>query len=78
MGACPCPRCLVKKDEIQNLGMVKDSEKRVKTARKDTAGWRTKVQRARRLLLRGYVVNSQRVDDILGAQSYVPTEVRLV
>lgn len=42
----------------------------------DDTARRLKVQEARNIIYnKGYVVNSSKVDDLLKAESYVPTEV---
>src|ERR1700693_4287717 len=75
MGNCPCLQCLIKKDAICNLGTREDREFRRKSTRKDNKAWRSKVQQARNYVLKGYVVNSAKVNALLAAESYVPNEV---
>lgn len=76
MGGCPCPRCLIPKHLIPGLGTESDVKWRTESTRKDDAPRREKVEAARELIYnRGYVVNSSRVDELLKAESYVPTEV---
>ncbi|KZP03709.1 hypothetical protein FIBSPDRAFT_672759, partial [Athelia psychrophila] len=75
MGGCPCPRCLIPKHLIPGLGTESDVKWRTESTRKDDAPRREKVEAARELIYnRGYVVNSSRVDELLKAESYVPTE----
>ncbi|TFY53731.1 hypothetical protein EVG20_g9986 [Dentipellis fragilis] len=74
MGGCPCPRCLVKKECLGNLGTSKDIE-RIALTRKDDQAFRCKVSDARKLIYKdGYVVNSDAVDKLLKPESLVPTE----
>ncbi|KAF7971982.1 hypothetical protein HWV62_19325 [Athelia sp. TMB] len=75
MGGCPCQRCIIPKDQIPGLGTESDVEWRTQYARTDDAARRLKVQQARTLIYNeGYVVNSSKVDELLKAESYVPTE----
>lgn len=77
-GACPCPRCLVRTDEIAELGTPADRARRENTARKDDSERQAKVKRALSLIYEGgYVVNSERVDDELKSESLVPTAVSM-
>lgn len=76
MGGCPCPRCLIPKDQIPGLGTESDVKWREQQVRKDDVARRLKVKEARNIIYnKGYVVNSSKVDDLLKAESYVPTEV---
>ncbi|EIW76332.1 hypothetical protein CONPUDRAFT_15727, partial [Coniophora puteana RWD-64-598 SS2] len=75
MGLCPCPRCTMPKGKFRNLGTHTDSRTRTVLTRPDNQSFRDKVSRARRMIYRnGYVVNSTAVDDVLKAESYVPTQ----
>lgn len=69
-------RCKITFDEIPGLGTTQDDDIRVTRARLDDADRRERVEEARRLIYeRGYVVNSQLVDDLLQAISEIPTLV---
>jgi hypothetical protein len=76
-GICPCPRCLIHKNEISQLGKKRDHARRETHGRADTPPLRADIIRARQLIYdkTGYGVNSKAVNDILKAQSRVPTEV---
>ena len=76
-GGCPCPRCLIKFDEIPLLGTSRDRETREQRMRNDTPEIRALVENARKLIYKdGYVVNSEKVEDLLKPASLVPTTVR--
>jgi hypothetical protein len=78
MGRCPCPRCKILKEDIPNLGTPADVTVRVEDIRRDNATRREKVAEARKFIYEGgYVVNSNKVDDLLKPESLVPTEVSL-
>ncbi|TDL15717.1 hypothetical protein BD410DRAFT_732279, partial [Rickenella mellea] len=72
-GQCPCPRCLIKKSDIPKLGTPGDVKRRQTLARRDDESRRQKVQEARDIIARGYVVDSQRLNPLLQEQSLVPT-----
>ena len=75
-GACPCPRCLVRADQIPEVGTPADRTRREATARKDDSERQSKVARAASLIYDdGYVVNSERVEAELKNESLVPTFV---
>ena len=77
MGGRPCPRCLVKKDDIGNLGTMADHAVRTCDTRLDNTARQDKVMKARELIYEGgYVVNSEHVENLLKDQSLVPTVVR--
>ncbi|TFK49657.1 hypothetical protein OE88DRAFT_1632605 [Heliocybe sulcata] len=75
MGQCPCPRCLVRKDCLQDLGNVEDQAMRTESRRVDSNDRQYKVDQARTLIYGdGYVVNSERVEELLKSESLVPTK----
>lgn len=77
MGACLCPRCLVKKDQVHKLGLPMDRILRMTSQRNDDANLRTKIASAKRLIYdKGYVVDSKVVDEMLKGESLVPNTVR--
>ncbi|KAJ7015921.1 hypothetical protein C8F04DRAFT_984261, partial [Mycena alexandri] len=47
LGKCPCPRCLVEKDELDQVGTVRDDKKRVETQRVEDDRQRSWIQKAR-------------------------------
>ncbi|KAG8696869.1 hypothetical protein FRC08_006873 [Ceratobasidium sp. 394] len=72
-GTHPCPRCLIIKPELSQLGLAKDMNI-CKDFRRDGDEQRSKVLDARRLAYHdGYVVNSSYVEKILSSMSGVPT-----
>lgn len=75
LGGCLCPRCLITKDRIQNMGMCQDRRQRT-TLERDDARRRVMVSSARRLIYEeNYTVGSTPVEHIIKAQSWVPTLV---
>ncbi|QRV96106.1 patatin-like phospholipase protein [Ceratobasidium sp. AG-Ba] len=73
LGMHPCPRCLITKPELSQLGLPSDNNMR-KNYRVDDDSQRSKVLDARRLIYHdGYVVNSKHVQDLLSDTSNVPT-----
>jgi hypothetical protein len=76
LGGCPCPRCLIPKDQLHNLATKRDMLQRQVLAREDTRQRREKVAAARQLIYdQQYVVNTPQVEILLKDQSLVPTEV---
>jgi|SRR5882762_1498976 hypothetical protein len=76
MGYCPCPRCLIPKDRIRNLGMARDRQQRLTLARVDDETKRFVIANSRRLIYeRNYAVDSSALERILKDQSLVPTSV---
>jgi hypothetical protein len=77
-GVCCCPRCLVKKQDIQYLGLQRDDRTREKDARRFDTSWTYSVESARRFILeKGYNTNSAVVERILKPQSLVPIKVNV-
>lgn len=77
-GKCPCPRCLVTFEKIPSLGDADDRACRIQTARVDDALHREVIQDARQFIHQdGYVVNSDKVEELLQPESLVPTVVSL-
>lgn len=76
MGACPCPRCLIPKARIHNLGMTRDRQQRKTLRRVDSVDRRAKVATARSLIYENnYAVDSAGVERLLKEESLVPTAV---
>jgi hypothetical protein len=77
MGQCPCPRCLIKKEDIGALGTTVDAEARRKNMRHDDDKFRSIVQKARDNIYKGgYALGSDRgVEQLLKEHSLVPTLV---
>jgi len=75
-GHRPCPRCLVSKQDIKNLGLSKDRQQRVQFQRVDNLQRQVKISSARRIIYEeNYRVNSAAVERILKEESLVPTSV---
>src|SRR5882762_4883161 len=75
-GRCPCPRCLIPKDRIQNMGMTQDRQQRITLKRVDSDQRRFNVANARRLIYDlNYAVDSKSLAAFLKAESLVPTLV---
>lgn len=78
MGSCPCPRCLVTKDNTDQLGTKSDQRQRVTLARKDNLQYRVKISSARDIIYdQNRTVDSTFVENLLFSESLVPTEVFL-
>jgi hypothetical protein len=77
MGRCPCPQCLIKKEDFGALGTTNDAESRQVNRRHDDANFRATVEKARNNIYRsGYALNSEPgVERLLKEQSLVPTLV---
>ena len=75
LGKCPCPRCLIEKIHIFDMGTESDRIRR-SAVRVDSQPRQTSVKRARKLIYRrGRAVNSDAVDKALGLRSEIPTHV---
>ncbi len=75
LGRSPCPRCLIKKDQIPSVGTKADMSLRRKL-RVDSQHRQAKVEKARSLMFNSSAaVTSKQVERILGDQSMVPTHV---
>ena len=75
LAQCPCPRCLVKKEQIDAIGTKVDSIRRSQI-REDDESRREQVERARGWIFeRGYSVVSAAVERLLST-SLIPTRVR--
>ncbi|THU92687.1 hypothetical protein K435DRAFT_820450 [Dendrothele bispora CBS 962.96] len=74
LGRCPCPHCLVEKDQIGQLGTRWDRQRRETKPRVDTEKRRSLIERMRKWIFSfGYKVVSQAVETFLQPCSYVPT-----
>ncbi|KAJ6457005.1 hypothetical protein C8R47DRAFT_1248481 [Mycena vitilis] len=74
LGHCPCPRCLVTKDKLDQLGTIRDDKNRVKTRRVDDEGHRSYVQKARDWIHRAAKgIRSVKVEGLMSPKSWVPT-----
>jgi hypothetical protein len=72
-GLCPCPRCLVRKSEIDKLGQKLDARYRINQARTYLGNT---IASARDFIYKlGYGIRSAAVERLLKEQSLVPTPV---
>src|ERR1700710_158373 len=66
LGGCPCPRCLIPKSRVQNLGSSLDIKQRKTLERKDDSSRQSKITISRSLIYdRGYGVCSNAVENLL-------------
>ncbi|KIJ42710.1 hypothetical protein M422DRAFT_170788 [Sphaerobolus stellatus SS14] len=75
-GLCPCPRCYIRKEQIDSMGTDLDMARRQNPnhIRKDDYSRRYDVSKARSLIYeKGVPVNGKGVDNILKNTSRVPT-----
>lgn len=78
LGGCPCPRCLIPKSRVQNLGSSLDIKQRKTLERKDDSSRQSKITISRSLIYdRGYGVRSNAVENLLKEHSLVPTSVHV-
>ena len=76
-GLCPCPRCLVRKEDIFKIGREDDRRTREELRRVDTVERQDRVEQARtNLYEKGYALGGKYVDGLLLQDSLVPTRVR--
>ncbi|KAJ8087428.1 hypothetical protein PM082_006258 [Marasmius tenuissimus] len=74
LGRCPCTQCCVEKDQIHELGMLRDRQRRERKARVDTEDRRSTIERVRTwIFAKGRAVASSAVEAVLQAKSWVPT-----
>lgn len=74
-GECPCPRCLVKKKDLSNLGAPSDMKTRTSRTRLYDQAWVKRVERADKLVKQGYGLEATSVENILKERSETPTKV---
>lgn len=76
-GGCPCPRCLIEKSKIAEMGTKADMRRR-KDIRKDTTMYRYIIDMVRRWIFeRGLLVAGEAVSRNLKKLSWVPTRVSI-
>jgi hypothetical protein len=79
MGRCPCPDCLVEKDQISGMGTKLDMKRRHDKARQDDEARQRRVNLTRRWIYElGDRVDAKRIEDVLGPTSGVPNQVRIM
>jgi len=77
LGTCLCPRCLIPKNHVHNLGTRSDIRQRKTLLREDNIHRHTSVAAARRVIYeKHYQVDSTAVNNILKKESWVPALVR--
>jgi hypothetical protein len=75
----PCPRCLIPKDWISQLGSKLDMLRREKHARIDSAPCRGKIELVRKWIYeRGYSLGSIFIKRLLELGSFTPSRVRFL
>jgi hypothetical protein len=75
LAMCLCPRCLIRKQQVGDLG-TKNDRKRRKKDRADDEHHRKKVARAREgIFEKGYKVTGAKVERMLGEESIAPIKV---
>ncbi|KAJ6538578.1 hypothetical protein B0H10DRAFT_2254637 [Mycena sp. CBHHK59/15] len=66
LGQCPCPRCLVTKDRLDQIGTIRDAKICVNSRRVDDEGYRAYVRYARDWIYRsGRSIRSKKVETLL-------------
>lgn len=79
LGGCPCPLCLVTRDQIRLLGLPTDTKIRTEKCRVDDEARQRKVNIAQKLIYKdGFVPGNERGEYFLKAESLVATKVRPV
>ncbi|KAF4566601.1 hypothetical protein EYR36_012032 [Pleurotus pulmonarius] len=74
LGKCPCPCCLITKDDISGLGTKRDNKHRVTLARKDDEQRQSRVSKVRDWIYQaGHIIKSAFSECLLGPRSEVPT-----
>ncbi|TRM67223.1 hypothetical protein BD626DRAFT_627628 [Schizophyllum amplum] len=73
LGKCLCPRCMIEKKQVRELGMIRDMRRRERTRRVDTVRHQARVKSARKLIFEsGRAVNGEPVDDALRNDGSTP------
>jgi uncharacterized protein (DUF3084 family) len=76
LAQCPCPRCLVPKAKVGDLGTKADRRRRDRDARQDSHGQRSKIKMVRDwLYVQGTNIASVFVRRVLGPESLTATKV---
>lgn len=76
LGKCPCPRCLIQKDQIDALGTTADRQRRNKTRKDDAHRWNNIKMVRTWIFEKGYSLVGKAVERVLGMTSSVPVLVR--
>ncbi|KAJ3526650.1 hypothetical protein NM688_g8235 [Phlebia brevispora] len=74
LAKCPCPRCLVSKAQIPEMGTKLDTRRRHRLAREDDENRRRTIDRTRSwIYMNGDPITNTWVDRLLSPASWVPT-----
>ncbi|KAF7310253.1 hypothetical protein MIND_00399200 [Mycena indigotica] len=74
LGACPCPRCMVPKELIPELGTINDMKRRERLARVDDEHRQDRISRVRKWIYSwAYGIKAKAVERFLQPQSETPT-----
>nr|GAT49693.1 predicted protein [Mycena chlorophos] len=74
LGKCPCPRCLLPKEQVPDMGMDLDQKRREKLVRIDDDHRRSRIARVRTWIYEwGYRIKAAAVERWLSPFSEVPT-----
>ena len=76
LGGCLCPRCLVKKADVPQMGKPSDMLTRMTDIRTNDKAYQALINKAQRLIFQhGKKITGKGVSDLLKDQSLVPTRV---
>lgn len=78
LALCPCPLCLVKKDDFDKMGQTSDMNDRTNMRRVDSTAYKKRVELSRNFIFtKGKGPDSKFVDNILKGRSETPNRVRV-
>ena len=75
LGECLCPRCLVKKADVPQMGKPTDMFTRQAYPRVNDCGYQSLINKARKHIFKGKSISSKVVEDLLKDHSWVPIRV---
>ena len=78
LAKCPCPRCLIIKEDISDMGKRRDMINRTKCARVDDPTTQVRIAGARNAIFGGTSFSSQYIEAATGDRSLTAVRVRLV
>ncbi|KAK0479626.1 hypothetical protein IW261DRAFT_1564281 [Armillaria novae-zelandiae] len=74
LGMCLCPRCLIRKPEVSQMGTINDIKRRLTKAHQDNHPTCWRIEEARKkIFLKGKAINSTHVEALLKDESLIPT-----
>lgn len=74
LGNFPCPRCLIKIEEISEVGTPWDLERRQDL--RDDKDREKRIEKAHQLMFaKGITITSKKIEELLGEKSLAPTHV---